>query len=179
MEYPNSIAVVDVFVVHLLSRLVEPYGDLLLFFLVCGPGIEDGLLLEVEVVVLDFKALVDLDVEEGRRVEGDVDVDVLLVVEAGLEVEDAELGGYLQQLEDVLVSLLVLEVGEVLGTVDVLQHEVLVVLDRELALLLHQVVVLAQLELELVDEHLDLLLGNPDPLLPLVTLLQQLLQKLL
>jgi hypothetical protein len=61
----------------------------------------------------------------------------------------------------------------------VLQHEVLVVLDRELALLLHQVVVLAQLELELVDEHLDLLLGNPDPLLPLVTLLQQLLQKLL
>lgn len=60
-----------------------------------------------------------------------------------------------------------------------LQHEVLVVLDRELALLLHQVVVLAQLELELVDEHLDLLLGNPDPLLPLVTLLQQLLQKLL
>ena len=54
MEDPNSIAIIDIFVVHLLSRLVEPYGDLLLFFLRCGPGIEDGLLLEVEVVVLDF-----------------------------------------------------------------------------------------------------------------------------
>ena len=179
MKDPNSIAIVNIFIVHLLSRLVKPYRNLLLFLFGSSPGIENGLLLEVEVVVLDFQALVDLDVEEGCGVEGDVYVDVLLVVEAGLQVEDAELGGYLQQLQNVFVGLLVLEVSEVLGAVDMLQHEVLVVLDGELALLLHQVIVLAELELELVNEHLDLLFGYSDAFLPFVALLQQLLQKLL
>ena len=59
-----------------------------------------------------------------------------------------------------------------------LQHEILVVLDWEFALLLHQIIVLTELELELVDEHLYLLFRHSNAFLPFVALLQQLLQKL-
>lgn len=59
-----------------------------------------------------------------------------------------------------------------------LQHEIFVVLDGEFVLLVDQIVILPQLELELVDEDFDLLLGNFDSLLRFVALLQQLLQKL-
>lgn len=75
----------------------EPDGDLLFFLFGSGPGVEDGLFLKIEVVVLDFQPLINLDIEESGRVEGDVDVDILLVVEAALQIEDAELGGYFQE----------------------------------------------------------------------------------
>lgn len=158
MEDPNCVSIADIFVVLFLCALVESDGDLLLLLFGSGPGVEDGLLFEVEIVVLDFESLVDLDVEEGGGVEGDVGVDVLLVVEAGLEIEDAELAGDFEQFQNVLVGLFVFDVGEILGTVDVLQHEVVVVPDGELLLLVDEVVVLAQFELELVDEDLDLFL---------------------
>jgi hypothetical protein len=180
MENPNGVAVTDVLIILLLRTLVQPDRNLLLLLLRSNPRIENRLLLEIEVVILDLEALIDLDIEEGGRIEGDVGVDVLLVVEARLEVEHTELAGDFQQFEDVLVGLLVLDVGQVLGTVDVLQHEVFVVLDGELLLLVHQTIVLAQLELELVNEYLDLLLGSLDALLlGFVPLLQQPLQKLL
>lgn len=94
VEYPDSIAVTDVLVLEFLSCLEESDGDLLFLLFRGGPGIEDRLLLEVEVVVLDLKSLIDLDIEKGSRVEGDVDVDVLLIIEATFQIEDAELGGY-------------------------------------------------------------------------------------
>jgi hypothetical protein len=117
--------------------LEEPDRDLLFFLFGSGPGVEDGLLLEIEVVVLDLQSLINLDIEEGGRIEGYVDVDILLVVEAALQIEDAELGGYFQQFQDVLVGLFIFYVSQVFAGVDVLQHEVFIVLDRELVLLLH------------------------------------------
>jgi hypothetical protein len=61
----------------------------------------------------------------------------------------------------------------------VLEHEVLIVLNGKFILLLYETIVLAQLELELIDEDLDLLLGYLHAFLALVTLLKQLLKELL
>lgn len=97
MEDPDGIAIADVLVLEFLGSLEEPDGDLLFLLFGGGPGVEDGLLLEIEVVVLDLQPLINLDIEEGSRVEGDVHVDILLVVEAAFQIEDAELGGYFQE----------------------------------------------------------------------------------
>ena len=178
MEDPDSIAIAEIFILHFLCSLIQPNGNLLLLLLGSGPSIKDGLLLEVQIVILDFQPLVNLDVEEGCGVERDVDVDILLVIEARLQVEDAKLGGNLQQFQNVLVGLLILDVGEILGTVDMLQHEVLVVLDGEFILLLHQIIILAQLKFKLVDEDLNLLLRHLHALLRLVPFFEQPLQEL-
>jgi hypothetical protein len=93
VENPNCITVINIFVVHLLACLIEANRYLLFFFFRGGPCVEDRFLLKIEVVVLNFESLVDFDVEKGSGVEGNVDIDILLVIEAGLQIEDAELGG--------------------------------------------------------------------------------------
>jgi len=80
---------------------------LLFFFLRCNPGIENGLFLKVQVVILYLKSFIYFDVEESCRVKRDVGVDVLLIVEAGLEIKYAELAGDLQQFKDILVGLFI------------------------------------------------------------------------
>ena len=57
----------------------------------------------------------DFDVKEGGGVEGNVGVDVLLVVVAGAQAERGGRGGDFRELEDVLVGLDVLGEGEVLA----------------------------------------------------------------
>jgi hypothetical protein len=66
-----------------------------LFFLLRSyPCIENGLLFKVEIVILDFEPFVDFDVEKGCGVEGYIDIDIHLVVEAGFQIEYTKLGWY-------------------------------------------------------------------------------------
>jgi hypothetical protein len=84
VEDPYCIPITEIFILHFLRCLIQPYRNLLLLFLRGGPGIKDRFLLEVQIVVLDLQALIDFDIEKGCRIERDVDIDILLIVEAGL-----------------------------------------------------------------------------------------------
>ena len=114
MEDPNCIAIRKIFVLEFLCALVESDGDLLLLFLTSDPGIKNGLLLEVEVIVLDFQSNIYFEIDESCRIERDVSIDVLLVVEATLKIEKTILGRYFHEFKDVLIRVIVFDVGDVL-----------------------------------------------------------------
>lgn len=62
---------------------------------------------------MHLEALLDLHVQERSRVKGHICVDILLVVKAGLQTENAAPCRDLRQLQRVLVILHVLRVAEI------------------------------------------------------------------
>lgn len=96
MKNPYCISITEIFILYFLSCLIKADRKLLFFFFRSGPCIEYWLFLEIEVIVFDFQALVNFDIEVGGRIEGYVNVDVLLVVEARFKIENAILSGNLK-----------------------------------------------------------------------------------
>jgi hypothetical protein len=179
VKNPNCITIPNIFIFQLFSSLVQSDRYLLFLLFGCGPSVKNGLFFEIEVIVLDLKSFIYFYIEECSRIERNVYIDILLVVEARFQVEDAKLGGYFEQFEYVLICLFIFYVSEIFGRVDVLQHEIFIVFNGKFVLLFDQIVVLAKLKLKLIDEYLDLLLRYLHSLLRLVSLLQQLFQKVL
>lgn len=97
MEDPHCVSIADIFVLKFFCTLVESDWYLLFFFFWGDPGVENGLFFEIKVVIFDFESDINFEVDESCWVEGYVGVDVFLVVEAGIEIEYAVFGGYLNE----------------------------------------------------------------------------------
>lgn len=157
MEDPDWIPETNIFVLDFLSCLIELKLDFVLALLWEYPGIEDRVVDKIEIHLMHLEALLDLHVQERSRVKGHICVDILLVVKAGLQTENAAPCRDLRQLQRVLVILHVLRVAEIFWGMNMLQHKILIVFDGGVDLLLLQLVVLLQLEFKLVDENFGLL----------------------
>ena len=95
MKNPDSIPITNIFILQFLSTAIQSNGNLLFIFFRSDPGIKHAFLFEIEVIILDFQPHIYLQIDESCRIEGNIGIDIFLIIEAGIKVEDAILGRYL------------------------------------------------------------------------------------
>lgn len=114
MKNPYGIPKPNILVLYFLASFIELQLDLVLALLRENPGVENGIRDKVQVHFPNLQALLEFDIQAPCRVEGYVRVDVLLVIEASLEVEHTRRTGDLGQEQTVLVVVGILGETEII-----------------------------------------------------------------